>query len=147
VARSDFNNSFTVRVTFSARHTSRTRVDINTFGGFEGWTLYTRNPLVKALTQDYIVAALAKGLGERAVMYEHAFKNILPPIATLITLSNPTIVTEVLIMETIFRLEGNRKRCVKSLNRVTPSYPVAQAALFILATLTTTVNVIPTCHT
>ncbi|MEM4733132.1 MAG: ABC transporter permease [Candidatus Bathyarchaeia archaeon] len=113
-----------------------------TFGGFGGWALYTRNMLIDALTQDYIVTARAKGLSERTVLYKHAFKSILPPVATMITLSIPGIVTGAIITETIFGLEGIGKWYVESLSRGSPNYPVVQAVLFIFATLTIMFNII-----
>jgi peptide/nickel transport system permease protein len=115
---------------------------ILTFGGFGGWALYTRNMLLDALTQDYIVTARAKGLSERTVLYKHAFKSILPPVATMITLSIPGIVTGAIITETVFGLEGIGKWYIESLSRGTPNYPVVQAVLFIFATLTIMFNII-----
>jgi len=113
-----------------------------TFGGFGGWALYTRNMLLDALTQDYIVTARAKGLSERTVLYKHAFRSILPPVATMITLSIPGIVTGAIITETVFGLEGIGKWYIESLSRSAPNYPVVQAVLFIFATLTIMFNII-----
>jgi peptide/nickel transport system permease protein len=75
-------------------------------GGFGGWALYTRNVLLDALTQDYIVTARAKGLSERTVLYRHAFRSTLPPIVTIIALSIPGIITGAMITEYIFTLPG-----------------------------------------
>jgi peptide/nickel transport system permease protein len=110
--------------------------------GFGTWALYVRNMLIDALTQDYIVTARAKGLGERTVLYKHAFRSILPPIATMITLSIPGIVTGALITETVFGLEGIGKWYVGALSQSTPDYPVVQAVLFIYATLVIIFNII-----
>jgi len=112
------------------------------FAGFAGWALYTRNMLIDALTQDYILTARAKGVGERTVLFKHAFKSILPPIVTMITLSIPGIVTGAIITETVFGLEGIGKWYVNSLSPATPDYPVVQAVLFIFATLTIMFNII-----
>lgn len=111
-------------------------------GGFAGWAIYVRNMMIDALTQDYILTARAKGVGERTVLFRHAFKSILPPIATMITLSIPGIVTGAIITETIFGLEGIGKWYVNALSMATPDYPVVQAVLFIYATLTIMFNII-----
>jgi len=74
--------------------------------GFGVWALYTRNMLVDALTQDFVVTARAKGLGERTVLYKHTFKSILPPIATLVAISVPALVTGSMITENVFGIDG-----------------------------------------
>lgn len=102
---------------------------------FGSWVLYTRNMLIDALTADYVVTARAKGLSERAVLYKHAFKSILPPISTMITLSIPGVVTGAVITETIFGIEGIGKWYVDSMGMATADYGVAQAVLFVFATL------------
>jgi peptide/nickel transport system permease protein len=112
------------------------------FAGFGAWALYTRNLLIDALTQDYIVTARAKGLSERTVLYKHAFKSILPPVSTMITLAIPGIVTGAILTETVFGLEGIGKWYVTALDPTTPDYPVVQAVLFIFATLTILFNII-----
>jgi peptide/nickel transport system permease protein len=112
------------------------------FAGFGAWALYTRNLLIDALTQDYVVTARAKGLNERTVLYKHAFKSILPPISTMITLAIPGLVTGAILTETVFGLEGIGKWYVNALDPSTPDYPVVQAVLFIFATLTILFNII-----
>jgi peptide/nickel transport system permease protein len=52
--------------------------------GFGGYALYVRNLMIDALTQDYVLTARAKGLSDRTVLYRHAFRSVLPPIATMI---------------------------------------------------------------
>lgn len=103
--------------------------------GFGGWALYTRNMLVDALTQDYILTARAKGVSERTILYKHAFRSILPPISTMVTLSIPGIVTGAIITETIFGWPGIGKWYVNALDPAISDYPVVQAVLFIFATL------------
>lgn len=102
---------------------------------FGSWVLYTRNMLIDALTADYVLTARAKGLSERTVLYKHAFKSILPPISTMITLSIPGVVTGAVITETIFGINGIGKWYVDSMSLAKADYGVAQAVLFIFATL------------
>lgn len=100
---------------------------------FGGWALYVRNLMIDALTQDYMVTAHAKGLSERTVLYRHAFRSILPPISTIITLSIPGIVTGAMITEYIFTWPGIGSWYIAALNA--NDYPVVQAVLFIYAVL------------
>lgn len=107
---------------------------------FGAWALYTRNLLIDALTQDYIVTARAKGLTERTVLYRHAFRSTLPPIVTLITLSIPGVVTGAIITEWIFNLPGVGRWYLLSLQR--GDYPVVQSILYIFAVLTILANLL-----
>ncbi len=45
--------------------------------GYGSWYLYTRNNVVGALGQDYVLTARAKGLTKREVLYRHAFRSVL----------------------------------------------------------------------
>ena len=110
--------------------------------GFGSWALYTRNLLLDALTQDFVVTARAKGLSERTVLFKHAFRSILPPIATMITMSIPGIVTGAIITESIFGLPGIGSWYIEALTPGASDYPVAQAVLFVYATLVIIFNFI-----
>jgi peptide/nickel transport system permease protein len=106
---------------------------------FGSWALYTRNLLLDALTQDYVVTARAKGLSERTVLYRHAFRSTLPPMVTLIALSVPGIVTGAMITEFIFSWPGIGRWYLSSMN--SGDYPVVQSVLFIYALLTILANI------
>lgn len=108
--------------------------------GFGSWALYTRNILLDALTQDYILTARAKGLSERTVLYRHAFRSSLPPIVTMVTLSVPGIVTGAIITEFIFSWPGIGSWYIDSL--FAGDYPVVQAVIFIYAVLMVVANVV-----
>lgn len=107
---------------------------------FGGWALYVRNLMIDALTQDYIVTARAKGLHERTVLYRHAFRSILPPISTIMTLSIPGIITGAIITEYIFTWPGIGSWYIAALNA--NDYPVVQAVLFVYAVLVIACNLI-----
>jgi peptide/nickel transport system permease protein len=110
--------------------------------GFGAWALYIRNMLIDALTQDYVVTARAKGLSERTVLYKHAFKSILPPVATLVTLSIPGIVTGAIITEEIFKINGIGTWFITALQENVADYAVAIAVLFVYAALVILCNLI-----
>ncbi len=110
--------------------------------GFGSWALYTRNMLIDALTQDYVITARAKGLSERTVLYKHAFKSILPPISTMITLAIPGVITGAILTETIFGIEGIGKMYIRALDPSVADWPVAQAVLFMFAFLVILCNLI-----
>ncbi len=108
--------------------------------GFGGWALYTRNLMLDALTEDYIVTARAKGVSGRDVLYKHAFRSILPPIATMIAMSVPGIVTGAVITESIFGWPGIGSWYIGALN--SGNHPVNQAVLYNFAVLMILANLI-----
>lgn len=108
--------------------------------GFGSWALYTRNMMVDALTEDFVLTAKAKGLKERDVITKHAFKSILPPIATMIALSIPGIVTGAIITESIFAWPGIGQWFIRSLSD--NNHPVCQAVLYNYAVLMVGANLI-----
>jgi peptide/nickel transport system permease protein len=108
--------------------------------GFGSWALYTRNMMVDALTEDFVLTARAKGLKEREVVYRHAFRSILPPMVTLIALSIPGIVTGAIITESIFAWPGIGQWYISSLTQ--NNHPVAQAVLYNYAILMVGANLI-----
>ena len=108
--------------------------------GFGSWALYTRNMMVDALTEDFVLTARAKGLKERDVITKHAFKSILPPIVTMIALSIPGIVTGAIITESIFAWPGIGQWYITSL--LENNHPVAQAVLYNYAVLMVGANLV-----
>jgi len=108
--------------------------------GFGSWALYTRNLLLDALTQDYIVTARAKGLTERTVLYRHAFRSTLPPIVTMITLAVPGIVTGAIITEFVFSWPGIGQWYISAL--LNGDYPVVQAVIFVYTVLMVVANIV-----
>lgn len=111
-----------------------------TLAGFGSWALYTRNMLIEALTEDYIVTARAKGISERNVLFRHAFRSTLPPMVTLVALSIPAIVMGAMITEYVFSWPGIGRWYLESMEN--GDYPVVQAILYIYAILTILANFI-----
>lgn len=66
----------------------------------------TRSAMLEVLGQDYIRTARAKGMGRRAVILKHAFRNALLPLATVIGLSLGGLLGGAVLTETVFNLSG-----------------------------------------
>ena len=47
------------------------------------YSRYMRSAMIDSLAQDYIRTAKAKGLSQRAILFRHALRNSLIPMATL----------------------------------------------------------------
>ncbi len=73
---------------------------------FGGWALVVRNLLIGTLAEDFIVAARAKGVPERKILFGHALKTSTPPIITIIALSVAGVFGGAIITETVFQWEG-----------------------------------------
>ena len=67
---------------------------------------YTRTNMLEVLNADYIRTARAKGLSEKKVIYQHAFRNTLIPLVTIVGGSLPTLFSGALITETLFSIPG-----------------------------------------
>ncbi len=66
----------------------------------------TRSSMLETLRQDYMTTARAKGLGERTVIYRHAFRNALIPVVTLGGLMVVNMLNGVVVTEVIFDYPG-----------------------------------------
>lgn len=67
---------------------------------------YTRSDMIEILKTDYIRTARAKGVRRKRIIYEHALKNELLPLITLITMQIPSLLSGALLTETIFVWPG-----------------------------------------
>ena len=70
------------------------------------YSRYMRSAMIDSLAQDFIRTARAKGLAERVVLLRHALRNSLIPMATLIGLSVPGILSGAVITENVFNYPG-----------------------------------------
>lgn len=74
-----------------------------------------RSEMIETLRQDYVRTAKAKGLS-RAQVLQHAFRNALLPIVTLIGLSMPLLVSGAVITETIYAWPGVGRLAFESIS-------------------------------
>jgi len=102
--------------------------------GLASITLFVKNGMLDVLHQDYITTARAKGLSERKVVYQHAFRNALLPLITIIGLSIPGLIGGSVISETIFAIDGMGKLFFDSV--IGRDFPVVMGILTIGAALT-----------
>lgn len=99
-----------------------------------------RSGMLDILSQDYIRTARAKGLSEWKVVVKHAFKNALIPVVNLVGLQFGFLVGGAVVTETVFSWPGVASLLLNAIR--TYDFPVVQAALFLLALLIITVNLI-----
>lgn len=71
-----------------------------------GLMRYTRTNTLEVLNADYIRTARAKGLSEKTVIYKHAFRNTMIPLATLLAGILPSLFGGMMITEQVFGIDG-----------------------------------------
>jgi len=95
---------------------------------------YMRSSVLDNLTEDYVRTARAKGVSERRVLLRHVLRNSLIPIATLLGLSLPGILSGALITEEVFNYPGMGKLFYEAAG--IPDYPVLLGFTVVVATAT-----------
>lgn len=75
-------------------------------GQFATLTILMKNSLLEEIKRDYVRTARAKGLAETAVIYKHALRNALIPIATGLGTFLSVFFAGSLLIEQIFSLDG-----------------------------------------
>jgi peptide/nickel transport system permease protein len=76
------------------------------FVSFGAWTYITRNIVVGTLQEDFVMAARAKGLPERKIIYGHVLRTASPPIVTMSILSLISSLGGAIITESVFTWPG-----------------------------------------
>jgi microcin C transport system permease protein len=75
-------------------------------GGFATLTILMKNSLLENLGQDYVRTAFAKGLSERRVVFVHAMRNSLIPIATGLGGALSIVIAGSILIERAFNIDG-----------------------------------------
>jgi microcin C transport system permease protein len=75
-------------------------------GSFATLTILTKNSLMENLGQDYVRTAFAKGLAERRVIFVHALRNSLIPIATGLGHVISLVLASSFLIEKVFNIDG-----------------------------------------
>jgi ABC-type dipeptide/oligopeptide/nickel transport system permease component len=99
-----------------------------------------RASILESMGADYVKAARAKGLAERAVVFGHVLRNALIPTITLFGLSVGYLIGGTVIVEKVFSLPGAGALLVDSIGA--RDYPVVQSTTLIFAIFIIFVNLI-----
>ncbi|HVY18688.1 MAG TPA: ABC transporter permease [Bauldia sp.] len=75
----------------------------------------TRTSMLEVLRQDYIRSARAKGLGEGAVIFRHAFRNALIAIVPVVGLEAGFVLGGAAYIETVFQWPGIGRMLVNAI--------------------------------
>jgi peptide/nickel transport system permease protein len=91
----------------------------------------TRASLLEELRELYVLAARARGVSFRRAVLNHAFRNSLIPIVTIIGLQFGSVLTGAIITETIFAWPGIGRLLIQSINF--RDYPLVQGCILLIA--------------
>ncbi len=79
-------------------------------------TRVTRSSMLNVLGEDYVRTARAKGIGAAAVLWRHALRNALIPVATVVGLYLGTMIGNSVLTEIVFNRPGLGKLILGALN-------------------------------
>ncbi len=100
----------------------------------------TRSSMLEVLRQDYVRTADAKGLQRRTVVIQHALKNALLPVITIVGLQLGGLLGGALLTETIFSWPGMGLWTYRAI--LSRDYPIVQGAVLVSATIYVVVNLL-----
>jgi peptide/nickel transport system permease protein len=98
----------------------------------------TRSSMLEVLRQDYIRTARAKGASQTAVNYNHALRNAVLPIITIIGIEAAFLVGGLIVTETVFNIPGVARFLVEAIRW--RDYQVVQSLVMFIAVVVVTVN-------
>jgi peptide/nickel transport system permease protein len=98
----------------------------------------TRSSMLEVLRQDYIRTARAKGASETSVNYDHALRNAVLPVITIIGIEAAFLVGGLIVTETVFNIPGVARFVVEAVrNR---DYPIVQNLVMFIGVVVVTIN-------
>jgi peptide/nickel transport system permease protein len=96
--------------------------------------------MIEVLQSNYIRAARARGLPEKAVILGHALPNALLPTITVLALDFGFLVGEVVVVETVFAYPGFGRLTIYAIQQ--RDLPLIQACVLIIAAVYTLMNLL-----
>ncbi len=96
-----------------------------------GFMLIMRSAVVDVLAEDYILTAKAKGLSNIRILRDHALKNAMLPMVTIVALTLGYTVGGAIQVETVFSWPGIGRLIYDSVAK--QDYPVLQGAFLLIA--------------
>jgi peptide/nickel transport system permease protein len=95
-----------------------------------GWMLQMRNVMITTIGEDYVVAAQAKGLRGRRVIFSYAARNALLPQLQGFGLALGFVVSGALVMEIVFSYPGIGLLLLSAVS--SDDYPLMQAIFLVI---------------
>ncbi|MCL4271454.1 MAG: ABC transporter permease [Anaerolineales bacterium] len=104
------------------------------------YTLIMRSSLMDVLSEDYILTAKAKGLSMFQILKDHALKNAMLPLVTVIAINLGFTVAGAIQIEAVFSWPGLGSAIYEAVVR--RDYPVLQGAFLLIAVAVIAANLL-----
>ena len=101
---------------------------------------YTRSDMIEILKTDYIRTARSKGVRRRSIIYQHALKNELLPLITVVTMQIPSLLSGALLTETIFVWPGIGRLNYNAV--ISRDYPLIMGIVMMVAVISLLTNLL-----
>jgi len=98
----------------------------------------TRSSMLEVLRQDYIRTARAKGASEGSINYDHALRNAVLPVVTIIGIEAAFLIGGLIVTETVFNIPGVARFLVEAIRW--RDYPIVQNLVMFIAIVVVVVN-------
>ena len=109
-------------------------------GSASAYMLIMRSSVLEVLAEDYVLTAKAKGISNVQILRDHALKNAMLPMVTIIALNLGYVVGGAIQVETVFSWPGIGRLIFDSVAK--QDYPVLQGAFLLLAVSVILANLI-----
>ena len=96
-----------------------------------GWMLQMRNVTITTIGEDYVLAAQAKGLSSRRVIFSYAARNAILPNIAGFALAIGFVVAGALVMEIVFSYPGVGLTLFNAVNA--NDYPLTQGIFLVIS--------------
>ena len=100
----------------------------------------TRSSMLEVLRQDYIRTARAKGASSATVNYDHALRNAVLPVVTIIGIEAAFLIGGLIVTETVFNIPGVARFLVEAIRW--RDYPIVQNLVMFIAVVVVFTNFI-----
>src|SRR5205814_8790896 len=90
------------------------------------------------LRQDFIRTARAEGASAQSVNYNHALRNALLPVVTIVGIEAAFLIGGLIVTETVFNIPGVARFLVEAIR--TRDYPIVQNLVMFIAVCVVSIN-------
>jgi len=98
----------------------------------------TRSSIIEVMGEDFIRTARAKGANEHVVLMRHALRNAAVPILTIIGIGMASLISGVVVTESVFNLPGLGRLVVEAV--LARDYPVIQGLILLFSFIYIMIN-------
>ncbi|MFC4699866.1 ABC transporter permease subunit [Glaciecola siphonariae] len=92
---------------------------------------FTRRSIMDVMQKDYIIAAKSRGFTQSQIFFKHGLKNALLPILPILALQVSTLITNVMIIETIFSWPGVGRWLIQAIYQ--QDYPAIRIGMLVVS--------------